>query len=203
MHTPRLWGTDARSALSAPLARHGPACKVSAQALGTTSTSFPGHVLPNSLLWWLSVKPQAVSDINQGMSIFHEPAPMTRITANDLSKTLPVANVAERSRVVLSALHVYDTKSLIRSWRTGANQRLYHRGVLRKLPSSRKQAYHWGKQNERFSVITLCHLSLRLLSAFIFLARTWQHGAPFSLQGPWPHPRPARVSIINRNQEAV
>ncbi|MEQ3635154.1 hypothetical protein [Alcanivorax sp.] len=40
---------------------------------------------------------------------------MTRITANDLSKTLPVANVAERSRVVLSALHVYDTKSLIRS----------------------------------------------------------------------------------------
>ena len=46
---------------------------------------------------------------------------------------LSVGEVAERSGVAVSALHFYERKSLIRSHRTGGNQRRYDRDVLRRL----------------------------------------------------------------------
>ena len=46
---------------------------------------------------------------------------------------LSVGEVAERSGVAVSALHFYERKGLIRSRRSGGNQRRYDRDVLRRL----------------------------------------------------------------------
>ncbi|WKD48995.1 redox-sensitive transcriptional activator SoxR [Microbulbifer spongiae] len=46
---------------------------------------------------------------------------------------LTVGEVAERSGVAVSALHFYESKGLISSWRTSGNQRRYSRGVLRRV----------------------------------------------------------------------
>ena len=46
---------------------------------------------------------------------------------------LSVGEVAERAGVAVSALHFYERRGLIRSHRTGGNQRRYDRDVLRRL----------------------------------------------------------------------
>lgn len=46
---------------------------------------------------------------------------------------LSVGEVAKRSGVAVSALHFYERKGLIRSHRSGGNQRRYDRDVLRRL----------------------------------------------------------------------
>lgn len=44
---------------------------------------------------------------------------------------LSVGEVAKRSGVAVSALHFYESKGLIKSWRNNGNQRRYPRQVLR------------------------------------------------------------------------
>ena len=51
----------------------------------------------------------------------------------DPRRLLSVGDVAGRAGVAVSALHFYETKGLIRSERSGGNQRRYARGVLRRL----------------------------------------------------------------------
>lgn len=46
---------------------------------------------------------------------------------------LSVGEVARRAGVAVSTLHFYETKGLIRSERTGGNQRRYPRDVLRRV----------------------------------------------------------------------
>ncbi|MBC3766326.1 redox-sensitive transcriptional activator SoxR [Neptunicella marina] len=46
---------------------------------------------------------------------------------------LSVGNVAKRCGVAVSALHFYEQKGLIRSWRNQGNQRRYKRDVLRRI----------------------------------------------------------------------
>lgn len=46
---------------------------------------------------------------------------------------LTVGEVAQRSGVAVSALHFYESKGLIRSWRNSGNQRRYGRDVLRRV----------------------------------------------------------------------
>ncbi|GAB2886614.1 redox-sensitive transcriptional activator SoxR [Microbulbifer echini] len=46
---------------------------------------------------------------------------------------MTVGEVAERSDVAVSALHFYESKGLISSWRTSGNQRRYSRDVLRRV----------------------------------------------------------------------
>ncbi len=48
-------------------------------------------------------------------------------------KGLSVGQVAERSGLAVSAIHFYESKGLIHSWRTGANHRRYSAAVLRRL----------------------------------------------------------------------
>jgi len=50
-----------------------------------------------------------------------------------VSKELSVGEVAHRSGVAVSALHFYESRGLIRSNRTGGNQRRYGRDVLRRV----------------------------------------------------------------------
>ncbi|MFA0810964.1 redox-sensitive transcriptional activator SoxR [Microbulbifer epialgicus] len=50
-----------------------------------------------------------------------------------MRRELTVGEVAERSDVAVSALHFYESKGLISSWRTGGNQRRYSRDVLRRV----------------------------------------------------------------------
>jgi len=50
-----------------------------------------------------------------------------------MSVELTVGQVAARSGLAVSALHFYERKGLIRSHRTGGNQRRYSRDVLRRL----------------------------------------------------------------------
>lgn len=49
------------------------------------------------------------------------------------ARELTVGEVAARSGVSVSALHFYEAKGLIRSWRTAGNQRRYARDVLRRI----------------------------------------------------------------------
>lgn len=46
---------------------------------------------------------------------------------------MTVGEVAERSGLSVSALHFYERRGLIRSWRTSGNQRRYARDVLRRV----------------------------------------------------------------------
>lgn len=48
-------------------------------------------------------------------------------------KLLTVGEVAARSGVAVSAIHFYEAKGLINSWRTQGNQRRYPREVLRRV----------------------------------------------------------------------
>ena len=50
-----------------------------------------------------------------------------------MARDLTVGEVAQRSGLAVSALHFYERKGLIRSHRTGGNQRRYERDVLRRL----------------------------------------------------------------------
>lgn len=50
-----------------------------------------------------------------------------------LSTDLTVGQLAARSGVAVSALHFYEAKGLIRSHRTGGNQRRYARDALRRV----------------------------------------------------------------------
>lgn len=52
---------------------------------------------------------------------------------NVVALELSVGEVAQRSGVAVSALRFYERKNLIRSHRTGGNQRRYDREVLRRL----------------------------------------------------------------------
>jgi MerR family redox-sensitive transcriptional activator SoxR len=48
-------------------------------------------------------------------------------------RELGVGEVAARSGVAVSAIHFYETKGLITSWRNAANQRRYPREALRRV----------------------------------------------------------------------
>jgi MerR family redox-sensitive transcriptional activator SoxR len=49
------------------------------------------------------------------------------------ARQLTVGEVAERSGIAVSAVHFYESKGLIRGWRTEGNQRRYARDVLRRI----------------------------------------------------------------------
>lgn len=50
-----------------------------------------------------------------------------------LEANLSVGQVAKRAAVAVSALHFYEQKGLIRSWRNSGNQRRYKPDVLRRV----------------------------------------------------------------------
>ncbi|WP_448207006.1 redox-sensitive transcriptional activator SoxR [Azospirillum sp. sgz302134] len=50
-----------------------------------------------------------------------------------VGKDLTVGEVAERSGVAVSTIHFYESKGLIKSWRSGGNQRRFPREVLRRV----------------------------------------------------------------------
>jgi MerR family redox-sensitive transcriptional activator SoxR len=50
-----------------------------------------------------------------------------------MAKELSVGELAARAGIAVSALHFYERKGLIRSFRTAGNQRRYERDVLRRL----------------------------------------------------------------------
>ena len=58
---------------------------------------------------------------------------MSFIQHPNLDPELSVGEVSLRSGVAVSALHFYETKGLILSWRNAANQRRYPREVLRRV----------------------------------------------------------------------
>jgi MerR family redox-sensitive transcriptional activator SoxR len=57
----------------------------------------------------------------------------SRLKPGQLSKPLTVGEVADRSGVAVSAIHFYEAKGLISSWRNSGNQRRYSRDVLRRV----------------------------------------------------------------------
>ncbi|MCC5958937.1 MAG: redox-sensitive transcriptional activator SoxR [Rhodobacteraceae bacterium] len=58
---------------------------------------------------------------------------MSKRDPGSISKVLTVGQVAKRSGVAVSAIHFYESKGLIRSWRNAGNQRRYPRDVLRRV----------------------------------------------------------------------
>ncbi|AWF82600.1 redox-sensitive transcriptional activator SoxR [Microbulbifer sp. A4B17] len=62
-----------------------------------------------------------------------ESAKKGAVKSKQIKRELTVGEVAERSGVAVSALHFYESKGLITSWRTSGNQRRYSRDVLRRV----------------------------------------------------------------------
>ncbi|MDF0751030.1 redox-sensitive transcriptional activator SoxR [Marinobacter sp. 71-i] len=58
---------------------------------------------------------------------------MASIGDGEIRRALSVGEVAERSGVAVSAIHFYEKKGLIESWRNAGNQRRFHRDVLRRI----------------------------------------------------------------------
>jgi len=58
---------------------------------------------------------------------------MNALEPGKSNTVLTVGEVAKRSGVAVSALHFYESKGLIRSWRNTGNQRRYARDVLRRV----------------------------------------------------------------------
>ena len=56
-----------------------------------------------------------------------------RRTPPVMARELTVGEIAARSGVAVSAIHFYESRGLIKSWRTGTNQRRYPREVLRRV----------------------------------------------------------------------
>lgn len=50
-----------------------------------------------------------------------------------VSREMTIGEVARRSGVSVATLHFYESRGLIKSWRTSGNQRRYPRGVLRRI----------------------------------------------------------------------
>jgi MerR family transcriptional regulator, redox-sensitive transcriptional activator SoxR len=67
---------------------------------------------------------------------------------------LSVGAVAKRSGVKVSALHFYETKGLIHSWRNAGNQRRYNKEVLRRvavIKAAQKMGITLAEIGEHFS----------------------------------------------------
>jgi MerR family redox-sensitive transcriptional activator SoxR len=60
-------------------------------------------------------------------------ANMEKLNAGNLHHDLGVGDVARRCGVAVSAIHFYEAKGLITSWRNPGNQRRYPREVLRRV----------------------------------------------------------------------
>lgn len=58
---------------------------------------------------------------------------MSHTASGHHHKALSVGQVAKRSGVAVSAVHFYESKGLIGSWRNAGNQRRYTRDVLRRI----------------------------------------------------------------------
>jgi MerR family redox-sensitive transcriptional activator SoxR len=58
---------------------------------------------------------------------------MQKTACPDCARELSVGEIARRSGVAVSAIHFYETKGLLYSWRNGANQRRYPREALRRV----------------------------------------------------------------------
>ena len=58
---------------------------------------------------------------------------MKKMETGELNWELGVGEVAERSGVAVSAIHFYEAKGLITSWRNTGNQRRYPREALRRI----------------------------------------------------------------------
>ena len=59
--------------------------------------------------------------------------PIARITPEEFDQPLSAGQVAARSGVAVSTVHFYETKGLIKGWRSAGNQRRYSRDVLRRV----------------------------------------------------------------------
>src|SRR6266571_1334886 len=58
---------------------------------------------------------------------------MKKIEPVGLQPELSVGEVAKRSGVAVSAIHFYESKKLLSSWRNAGNQRRYPREALRRI----------------------------------------------------------------------
>jgi MerR family transcriptional regulator, redox-sensitive transcriptional activator SoxR len=58
---------------------------------------------------------------------------MGRLNSDQQKRPLSAGQVADRSGVAVSTIHFYETKGLIRGWRSSGNQRRYGRDVLRRV----------------------------------------------------------------------
>lgn len=58
---------------------------------------------------------------------------MKKTSCPEGARELGVGEVAKRSGVAVSAIHFYESKGLLFSWRNGANQRRYPREALRRV----------------------------------------------------------------------
>lgn len=59
--------------------------------------------------------------------------PAQKSSCSDCVRELGVGEIARRSGVAVSAIHFYETRGLLYSWRNGANQRRYPREALRRV----------------------------------------------------------------------
>ncbi|MEO2267375.1 redox-sensitive transcriptional activator SoxR [Pseudoalteromonas sp. YIC-656] len=92
-----------------------------------------------------------------------------------LEANLSVGTVAKRADVAVSALHFYEKKGLIRSWRNEGNQRRYKRDVLRRIAVI-KAAQRMGITLEEIkeTLSSLPHNRTPTKADWEMLSRHWQ-----------------------------
>lgn len=59
--------------------------------------------------------------------------PLKKVQPGEFHTELTVGEVARRCGVAVSAIHFYESKGLLRSWRNSGNQRRYPREALRRV----------------------------------------------------------------------
>ncbi|KKC98851.1 redox-sensitive transcriptional activator SoxR [Photobacterium halotolerans] len=105
---------------------------------------------------------------------------------------MTVGQVAERSNVKVSALHFYEQKGLIQSWRNAGNQRRYDRSVLRRIAVI-KTAQQLGMSLEEIGE-ALSHLPV----AHAPTQEEWQ-----AMASLWRHQLDERITKLQKLRDSL
>lgn len=103
------------------------------------------------------------------------------------AKVLTVGEVARRSGVAVSTVHFYESKGLIKGWRSEGNQRRYPREVLRHIAVIRVA------QRTGIPLETIRDSLSRLPEGRILNAAQWK-----ALSAHWRDELDARIRVLTR-----
>ncbi|WP_026555434.1 redox-sensitive transcriptional activator SoxR [Arthrobacter sp. 35W] len=107
--------------------------------------------------------------------------------AQDSTAELTVGQLSARSGVAVSALHFYERKGLIRSHRTGGNQRRYDRSELRRVAIVR------AAQRAGVSLATVAEAFAELPADGVPEKADWQR-----LSARWRSELDARIEALQK-----
>jgi len=107
-------------------------------------------------------------------------------------RELTVGDLARRSGVAVSTIHFYETKGLIRGWRTAGNQRRYPRGMLRRV------AVIKAAQRTGIPLAVIAEAMAKLPEDHAPSAEDWR-----AMSSAWQAELDARILTLTRLRDAL